>query len=205
MAAPVSLPSHGAPAQQKVQTPTKPAQHPPSSPGTQARDHERISMLLEINKELLLEVVKVKEQGSKAADGLKDPETKIYMSDVMRRLQANLSYLATTYERKANPFPGPAIMSTPSSPPFPAGLADMYTRLQTLFPGWTGAPLNPAMGGAAAAQGAQGQGPAAAQQQQQQHQMQMARQQQLQALQQQHQQMAQGSPGGGGQPQGSLG
>ncbi|KAK7565587.1 hypothetical protein IWX49DRAFT_587183 [Phyllosticta citricarpa] len=190
MAAPVSLPSHGAPAQQKVQTPTKPAQQPPSSPSTQARDHERISLLLDINKELLLEVMKFKEQGQKAAEGLKDPETKIYINDVMRRLQANLSYLATTYERKAN-LPGPAIMGVPSSPPFPAGLAEMYTRLQTLFPGWTGAPLNPAA--MAAAQGAQG---AAAQQ--------MQRQQQLQQQQQQQQQqMAQGSPQG--HSQGPLG
>ncbi|KAK8162158.1 hypothetical protein IWX90DRAFT_236058 [Phyllosticta citrichinensis] len=180
MAAPVSLPSHGAPNHQKVQTPTKPAQQPPSSPSTQARDHERISLLLDINKELLIEVMKFKEQGQKAAEGLKDPETKIYINDVMRRLQANLSYLATTYERKAS-LPGPAIMSVPSSPPFPAGLADMYTRLQNLFPGWTGAPLNPA----------------AQQAQQQQHMRQHMQQQQ------QQQQMAQGSPQG--QSYGSLG
>jgi hypothetical protein len=57
----------------------------------------------------------------------------------MRRLQANLSYLAQMAEKVPKPGqqlqPGPAIMSAPAAPP---ELAKLYTRLQELFPGWKG-------------------------------------------------------------------
>lgn len=57
----------------------------------------------------------------------------------MRRLQANLSYLAAHAEKEKKPDqpvpPGPAIMTVPTSP---AAVVDMYTKLQGLFPGWRG-------------------------------------------------------------------
>ena len=65
----------------------------------------------------------------------------------MRRLQANLSYLATTAERAHKPThaipPGPAIMSVPATPP---ALAELYTKLQGLFPGWKGQQLKASPG-----------------------------------------------------------
>jgi len=57
----------------------------------------------------------------------------------MRRLQANLAYLAQNAEKVPKPGqqiqPGPAIMSIPASP---AELVKLYTKLQELFPGWKG-------------------------------------------------------------------
>lgn len=57
----------------------------------------------------------------------------------MRRLQANLAYLAQNAEKNHKPGtqlqPGPAIMSIP---PAPADLAKLYTKLVDLFPGWKG-------------------------------------------------------------------
>lgn len=62
----------------------------------------------------------------------------------MRRLQANLSYLASFADRHNNPNkpvpPGPAIMMVPAAT---QGLTDMYTKLQALFPGWKGQLLKP--------------------------------------------------------------
>ena len=57
----------------------------------------------------------------------------------MRRLQANLAYLAQNAEKNHKPGqqiqPGPAIMSPPASP---VELTKLYTKLQELFPGWKG-------------------------------------------------------------------
>lgn len=57
----------------------------------------------------------------------------------MRRLQANLAYLAQNAEKNHKPGqqiqPGPAIMSAPASP---AELTKLYQKLQELFPGWKG-------------------------------------------------------------------
>jgi hypothetical protein len=57
----------------------------------------------------------------------------------MRRLQANLAYLAQNAEKNHKPGqaiqPGPAIMSIPAAP---AELAKLYQKLIELFPGWKG-------------------------------------------------------------------
>lgn len=58
----------------------------------------------------------------------------------MRRLQANLAFLATNAEKHTKPnqavMPGPAIMNPPASP---EQLVVLYNKLKTLFPGWSGA------------------------------------------------------------------
>jgi hypothetical protein len=57
----------------------------------------------------------------------------------MRRLQSNLSFLAQNAEKHHKPNqaiqPGPAIMTVPVSPP---ELAELYSKLQELYPGWKG-------------------------------------------------------------------
>jgi hypothetical protein len=57
----------------------------------------------------------------------------------MRRLQANLAFLAQNAEKNHKPNtpvqPGPAIMSVPSAP---TELAKLYQKLGELFPGWKG-------------------------------------------------------------------
>ncbi|OCK84517.1 hypothetical protein K432DRAFT_378543 [Lepidopterella palustris CBS 459.81] len=125
----------------------------------QGRDRERVAVLLDINSELLQEIVSLQAQGKAGhigqmpppkEEGKPEPDlkpaSKEYV-DCMRRLQANLSYLATTAERAHKPSqvipPGPAIMSVPSS--YPA-LSDLYTKLQALFPGWRGQQLKASPG-----------------------------------------------------------
>jgi len=57
----------------------------------------------------------------------------------VRRLQANLSYLAQNAEKVPKPGqpvqPGPAIMSAPTTH---EELGKLYVKLQGLFPGWKG-------------------------------------------------------------------
>lgn len=70
----------------------------------------------------------------------------------MRRMQANLAYLANVAERSNRPqtqvLPHPPIMIAPASPP---SLVEKYAAMQSLFPAWK-----------AAAQAKQGQAPNAA-------------------------------------------
>jgi len=65
----------------------------------------------------------------------------------MRRLQANLAFLAQNAERHTKPNqniqPGPAIMTPP---PSPDELVKLYVKLQSLFPGWKGAPAKASPG-----------------------------------------------------------
>ncbi|GME27390.1 hypothetical protein BKCO1_3700057 [Neofusicoccum parvum] len=159
MAAPVSLPSHAAqPKPQPQGQPQKPMAATPASPGQLQREKEQVTLLLEINRELLQEVLRLQEQGkggmmnaqpapgqdgNKEGDAAKKVASKEYI-DCMRRLQANLSYLASFADHTQNPHkpvpPGPAIMTIPASP---QALAEMYTKLGTLFPGWKGQLLKP--------------------------------------------------------------
>ncbi|KAL1625011.1 hypothetical protein SLS54_003738 [Diplodia seriata] len=65
MAAPVSLPSHSAapkPQQPQAQ-PAKPMAATPASPGQLQREREQVTLLLDINRELLQETLRLQEQG----------------------------------------------------------------------------------------------------------------------------------------------
>jgi hypothetical protein len=146
----------------KVETPVK-AQQPPSpaSPGTLAREQERMTMLFEINTLLLKEVVELQSQGKGGQIGptqdqkadSKPTQSKEYI-ECMRRLQSNLAYLAQNAEKVQNPekfkssqalLQGPAIMTVPSS--LSSELVELYQRLQRLFPDWKGqAPMKPSPG-----------------------------------------------------------
>lgn len=65
MAAPVSLPSHSAqPKPQQQGTPAnKPGAGMPTSPGQLQREREQVTLLLDINRELLQETLRLQEQG----------------------------------------------------------------------------------------------------------------------------------------------
>ncbi|KAF9870329.1 glutamine repeat protein-1 [Colletotrichum karsti] len=194
-------PSHGhssstsAPQQQHVaasvttpQTPTFPSHNQnatvngtstvstPLSPGSESREQERFSLLLEINQELLFEsmqlqhtLTELKKEAASSGEGdqgRKPSQEEAAMqqdySHCMRRLQANLAYLAALADRKGNVQvpPSPAYLSSPplnmalkvrvSTPPgdVPENnpdpmtdrqerssyLSDLYTKLQALFP-----------------------------------------------------------------------
>ncbi|PSR82359.1 hypothetical protein BD289DRAFT_437538 [Coniella lustricola] len=101
----------------------------PISPGTQARDQERMSLLLEINTELLFEVIHLKQsleeirkelasgQNPNQQKEAKEEEESLEQdyNQVFRRLQANLAYLAnlTTNKPGVPRQPAPMILSPP--------------------------------------------------------------------------------------------
>lgn len=150
-----------------------PQSTPTLSPQTQARERARVTVLLEINTILLQEVVSLQGKGmagvapsqpqqspnsptstdpsalsnspvdaSKPGGG--KPASQEY-AECMRRLQANLSYLATIADakKKVGPLPvGPAIMIPP---PHLQEVHDLYKRLNQLFPEASQSTINKAM------------------------------------------------------------
>ncbi|KAF2640392.1 hypothetical protein P280DRAFT_518805 [Massarina eburnea CBS 473.64] len=127
-------------------TPVKSEMQSPVSPATQAREQERIDTLLSINQLLIQEVDELHTQGKTGhigptvPDGDKQQQSSLEYRDCMRRLQANLAFLAQSAERHSKPsqsmMPGPAIMNAPATPD---ELVKLYLKLQMLFPGWRGA------------------------------------------------------------------
>lgn len=137
----------------------------PLSPQSAARERARVSVLLDINTHLLQEVVSLQTQGkagsaptqnqqspisptsaTDAAAALNNsptdpskpaqsrPPSQEY-AECMRRLQANLSYLAAIADPKkkmSGTVPaGPAIMAPP---PHLTGVHELYKKLNALFP-----------------------------------------------------------------------
>lgn len=117
----------------------------------------RVAILLDINSMLLRSVVNLQNAGKAgfpiqngnnnlvAAAGEKDPYASSPMEkpkpsveyiECMRRLQANLAYLATVADRakKAGSTPTPPIMMPPPNPDS-EDLTSAYQRLNELFPG----------------------------------------------------------------------
>ena len=146
------------------------------SPQSAARERARVTVLLEINSHLLQEVVSLQAQGKAGSaptpaqpsptsptsvtdpgsaltnspvdpskQGPSKPPTQEY-ADCMRRLQANLSYLAAIADAKkkmSGSLPaGPAIMIPP---PHLATVQDLYKKLNALFPEAAQTPINKAM------------------------------------------------------------
>ncbi|KXH47184.1 hypothetical protein CSIM01_06466 [Colletotrichum simmondsii] len=145
-----------------------------SPPGSESREQERFSLLLEINQELLFESMQLqhtlselKKETPGEGDQARKPtqeEGSVQQdySHCMRRLQANLAYLAALADRKGNVQvpPSPAYLSSPplnmalkirnSTPPgdIPENnpdpmtdreerskyLSELYRKLQALFP-----------------------------------------------------------------------
>lgn len=119
----------------------------PLSPGSEAREKDRVTLLLEINRELLLEVMRLQaaQQAEKQAEKKDDPAANTNSPDstgdkdkaekdktaksissrdyfeCMRRLQGNLAYLAAIADRSHKPSsqipPHPAVMSAPPLTP----------------------------------------------------------------------------------------
>lgn len=102
----------------------------PLNPGGESREKERVSLLLDINKYLLMEVMKLQDAqaaakaAKEAAEGEKekskvtvDPGMGKEFVECMRRIQYNLSYLAAIADRSHKPSsqtpPHPAIISAP--------------------------------------------------------------------------------------------
>ncbi|KAI9761823.1 MAG: hypothetical protein M4579_000762 [Chaenotheca gracillima] len=134
---------------------TQQPQQPLLSPAAREREKERVSLLLLINGELIKEVVKLQGEGKagipdqtqkdtpNGKDGAEDTQSKAKKSqphpeyiECMRRLQANLAYLATIADRSNKPAAAipasPAILVAPEKTPH---LAEPYKRLLALFPG----------------------------------------------------------------------
>lgn len=122
-----------------------------------ARERARVSVLLEINTLLLQEVINLQAAGKggsapnadQGTDAPKPTPSQEYV-ECMRRLQANLSYLANTAERAKKPGSAgpqaPAILTAPANVPT---VHELYNKLNELFPrsSQTGTPqkLSPGM------------------------------------------------------------
>ncbi|KAF3035389.1 hypothetical protein E8E11_004559 [Didymella keratinophila] len=138
----LNLPSQVKSEPAQAQTPVKAVPQSPVSPVTPAKAHERVAVLLEINSILINEATTLQGQGKggqiAAPEEGKQQPSKEYI-DYIRRLQANLSYLAQNAEKVPKPGqpiqPGPAIMSAPATH---EELGKLYVKLQGLFPGWKG-------------------------------------------------------------------
>lgn len=140
------------------------------NPQVMAREKERVSTLLEINAHLIQEVTSLQAQGRAGSLGQQSPTSPTSATDpsnpgsnspsdpskrqppsqeyadCMRRLQANLAYLAAIADanKKANgtrPV-GPAVMVPP---PHLTSVHPLYQKLKTLFPEASQTTLNKAM------------------------------------------------------------
>ncbi|KAF1737179.1 hypothetical protein CRV24_002795 [Beauveria bassiana] len=150
---------------------------PPLSPASESREKERFALLLDINHELLYEVILLQntqtelKKEAAAANGnagerKQTEEETLFQQDYvhcMRRLQANLSYMAAQADRKTETKgpPYPTFMTAPplnlslrprAQPMVPDGsdakidpaadreerdkaIKDLYRRLQAAYPG----------------------------------------------------------------------
>ncbi|EMC95748.1 hypothetical protein BAUCODRAFT_49756, partial [Baudoinia panamericana UAMH 10762] len=119
----------------------------PLTPGSQNREQQRITLLLELNLEMLQEVNRLQADGKggainpqqqaqlKAADQPSGMASDEYIQ-VLRRVQANLAYLMPKAQGDASKTPkGPAYMSPPPHMP---QLQPRYDQLKDLFPDWQG-------------------------------------------------------------------
>ncbi|KAA8914524.1 hypothetical protein FN846DRAFT_564679 [Sphaerosporella brunnea] len=101
-------------------------------------DKKRVTLLLEINAELLREVLNVQPKLKSPEEAKNDP----VFRECMRRLQQNLAYLAAIADRSHKPASlipvCPGVLQPPPDMPLLEGL---YKRLQELYPGIN--PSNP--------------------------------------------------------------
>ncbi|KAE8351198.1 hypothetical protein BDV28DRAFT_137611 [Aspergillus coremiiformis] len=152
-------PPRPAPPQNPQLAPAPPATPSPAT----VREKARVAVLLDINSMLLQEVVNLQAAGKaggppaqpqdanpssdQAPDAAKGPTQKPSQEyiDCMRRLQANLAYLATIADRakKSGGVP-PATPGIMTPPPHMPSMNEMYRKLAELFPrtapGTTGTP-----------------------------------------------------------------
>lgn len=142
----------------------------PPSPETASREKARVSVLLDINAYLLQEVVSLQSQGKAGApvqQSPTSPTTENFNSPIdskagpskeyqecMRRLQANLSYLAGVADAKKRPdgkMPSyPAIIIPP---PHLTEVHELYRKLAVLFPEASQSTTNKALAYASAQSG----------------------------------------------------
>ena len=141
--------------QAQVQAQQQQQQQSPNSPPVATREKARVSTLLDINSILLQEVVNLQAAGkaggtptqSATQDG-SAPSSPMAPTDAtknssnkpgpeyiecMRRLQANLAYLASIANKKSGTAapPAPAILTPP---PNMASVNELYSKLNELFP-----------------------------------------------------------------------
>lgn len=129
----------------------------PQSPGSQHREQQRISLIFEINVELLQEVNRLQAEGHGGAislqqltqlrnEGKPDKMASDEYIQTLRRVQANIAYLMPkasndpSGQTQAKAPPGPAHMTPPPHMP---QLHPKYEQLRELFPGWPGMDQRP--------------------------------------------------------------
>ncbi|KAK5124464.1 hypothetical protein LTR85_001681 [Meristemomyces frigidus] len=128
-------------------TASAPSPGTPQTPGSQNREQQRVTLLLDINVELLQEVSRLQSEGKGGAINpqqqaqLKSQGQQMELAadefvQVLRRIQANLGYLMPKAQNDQQKAPkGPAHMTPPPHMPY---LQLRYDQLQELFPEWQG-------------------------------------------------------------------
>jgi len=113
------------------------------------REKERVTLLLEINVELLQEIHNLQAQGKGGAQnaaqaealrskGLPDTAASQEYIQILCRLHANLGYLCAQSDLQKPGSKAPHPPSFMKAPPNMPALEDKYTELRRLFPGWVG-------------------------------------------------------------------
>ncbi|KAK3324670.1 hypothetical protein B0T19DRAFT_235939 [Cercophora scortea] len=135
---------------QSVQTNGSSGVSTPQSPGTESREKERFALLLDINQELLYETIMIcnsraelKKEQAAAAESREPANSHIDFAEeerlanmdyaqCMRRLQANLAYMAALADRKAT-VQVPAYPAYLTSPPLNLNITLRVSQTQNLL------------------------------------------------------------------------
>ncbi|KAI4744505.1 hypothetical protein E4T50_05113 [Aureobasidium sp. EXF-12298] len=140
--------AQSSPQQSPMAAPQTRPLHSPSAGGSPvniSQEKERISLLLEINLELLQEMHRLQAQGKGGAtsaqaaahlkkEGLSDA----LASEEYSQLHANLGYVCSQTDNQSKSGAAPHPPSYVTAPPNMPQLEAKYSRLRTLFAGWTG-------------------------------------------------------------------
>jgi hypothetical protein len=144
--------SQSSPQQSPMAAPQSRPLHSPSaggSPVNTSQEKERISLLLEINLELLQEMHRLQAEGKGGAtspqaaahlkrEGLPDALASEEYTQINLRLHSNLGYVCSQTDNQSKFGAAPHPPSYVTAPPNMPQLEPKYNRLRSLFAGWTG-------------------------------------------------------------------
>lgn len=128
-------------------TAAAPSPQTPQSAGAASREQQKVSLLLDINVELLQEVHRLQADGKGGvtnvqqaaqmkAQGQPAELASAEYIDVLRRVKSNIAYLMPRAQNDTHRMPpGPEQMTAPAHMP---QLQPKYDRLKELFPDWPG-------------------------------------------------------------------
>ncbi|KAH0362941.1 hypothetical protein KCU65_g7747, partial [Aureobasidium melanogenum] len=132
--------TQASPQQSPMAAPQSRPIHSPSSPINMSQEKERVSLLLEINLELLQEMHRLQAQGKGGAtspqaaahlkkEGLPDALASDEYTQINLRLHSNLGYICSHTDNQSKPGAMPQVIAPPNMPQLEA----KYSKLRALF------------------------------------------------------------------------